>query len=479
MQNANNISNSELSKRAVKAGVYYVVTQIIVRGLTFFATPLYTRMLSTEQFGQIRVYESWALIFVVALSLGLYRSLERAIHDYREKFDAYVSSVQFVAYASITFFFIIFTVFYDKVERLLNLNPLLFILLFLYVISYTGTLFFMYSERQKMEYRRVAVFTAVTMVPAVFLSVGLLYFGNLNNCANFLVELRMIGYLGPQIIGGLVVIYMMLRRGGEYGNREFWKYGLLYSLPLVPNQLSLQVMNQSDKIMVQMMTGFGNAGIFSLATTISYILLILFDAAWGAWLPWLYTKMSNGEGSQAVKPWIRLSCLFALMSFSMTLIAPEVVLIMGGKGYEQSAYLLAPMLTGILFNFYSNIYSAGQNYYKKTYFVAIGTIIAMLINVGLNYIFIKKTGYGAAAYTTAFSYMCLLIIQAILEKKVTGFRLVPLKYMLIIAAAIIFIETGAVLLFGITWIVRWLIAAIIGILSLIYLFRRTKLGATL
>ena len=464
-------SPDNVNKRALKAGSFYVVTQVFVRGLTFLLTPVYTRLVSTEQYGQIRIYESWLLIFIPIMALGLYRGVERAKYDYGERYDEYISSTSFLTFLSTAAFFVLFLVFYRPVSSFLNLDPLLFAIMFLYVLTYTATLFFMQREKQNMEYKRMALYTVCTMVPAVFLSILLLWWGNRTGRTAQLVDLRMIGYYGPQIIGGLILIFFLWRRGRVLTGKEYWKYGLLYSLPLVPNQLSLQIMNQSDKIMVGKMTGDANAGIFALATTISFIMWVVLESVWEAWIPWLYTKISLGKKKEAVKPWYVTAGLFGLLALVLVLTAPELVLILGGEKYAQAAYLVAPMVLGVLYRFVSQIYSAMQNYEKKTYYVAAGTIGAMVLNVILNYVCILKFGYQAAAYTTAFSYFMLLLIQGFLEKKVTGERLVPLRMMVgfsLICGVVCF---AVMRFFPAHWLIRWGIAAVLGCAALVLLLK--------
>ena len=52
-------------------------------------------------------------------------------------------------------------------------------------------------------------------------------------------------------------------------------------------------MNQADRIMVRHLIGKEAAAILSLGTTVSYIIWILEDSVWNAWLPWLYEKISR------------------------------------------------------------------------------------------------------------------------------------------------------------------------------------------
>ena len=79
--------DASLNRRAFKAGIFYIVSQLIVRGITFLMTPVFTRLLSQTQYNQYKIYESWLLIFAPVMSLCLWRSVERAKYDVKEKFN--------------------------------------------------------------------------------------------------------------------------------------------------------------------------------------------------------------------------------------------------------------------------------------------------------------------------------------------------------------------------------------------------------
>ena len=44
------MKDESLNKLAVKSGIFFVVCQMLIRGISFATTPIYTRLLSTEQF---------------------------------------------------------------------------------------------------------------------------------------------------------------------------------------------------------------------------------------------------------------------------------------------------------------------------------------------------------------------------------------------------------------------------------------------
>lgn len=66
----------------------------------------------------------------------------------------------------------------------------------------------------------------------------------------------------------------------------------------------------------------------------------------------------------------------------------------------SSAVLMPPVITACLVNCVSTFYINIEFYNKKTIGISIATVISASLNVLMNYIFIRKFGYIAAAYTT-------------------------------------------------------------------------------
>lgn len=455
------MQDNKLNKLALKAGIFYIIGQLFIRGITFLTTPIYTRLLSTSQYGEIRVYESWLLIMVPIMSLCLWRSVDRAKYDMGEKYNEYVSSVQTLSYMSILGFFALCMIFKSPVQKFWGMTDVMFYMAFLYVFGYTSILFMQRREKQMMRYKASIFITTVTIVPATVLSILLIYWGRVNGYLDKLVELRVWGFYVPQVVGGIIVAILLWYQGRKFIQTEYWKYALKYSLPLIPEALSIQIMNQADKIMIQFLVGYKYTGIFALGTTISFIIWIVEDSVWNAFLPWMYEKISIGEGEDIENPWTILMHGFGILSWFLVALAPEIVAILGSKEYHMAIFLIAPMVTGTLLRFYSYIYTAIQNYYKKTAYVAAGTIATMVINVILNYVCIIQFGYMAAAYTTAVSYFILLVFQGYLEKKVTGRRIISLKKSTGISMMYFAVNLVTMGLFSVKWYFRY--AVIVGV----------------
>lgn len=470
-----NSKNKSLNKLAFKAGIFYIISQLFVRGISFLMTPVFSRLLSQEQYNQYKIYESWLLIFLPIMSLCLWRSVERAKYDVKEKFNEFVSSVHFLSYLSITVFFIVFLIFRKPLQKFCSMTDFMMIIAFLYTYAHTSIYYFQRREKQMMRYKASTSFTAATVVPATLISVAAVIFGKTHGQEARLLELRIGGYFIPMILGGFAVAVLLTVQGRKLFSKNYWKYALTFSLPLIPEVLSIQIMNQADKLMVTSMVGDLPGSIFAMATVVSYIIWILEDSVWNAWLPWMYEKMARGEGHDIQQYWRILMNVFGLISFGLVLFAPEIILILGGKKYHDSIYLIAPMVTGTLFRFYSNSYTAIQNFHKKTRFVAISTVFSMILNVFLNYVCILMFGYQAAAYTTAFCYLALMCMQAYMEKRLTGEQLIPLRKTLLISVGYFVLCMLTMLLFSAPALIRYLIALCLVPICLRYFLPQLKL----
>ena len=93
-------------------------------------------------------------------------------------------------------------------------------------------------------------------------------------------------------------------------------------------------------------------------------------------------------------------------------------MMLGGKTYMEAKYVMPPVAAGCLLQFTYCMYVNVEQYEKRTGGMAVASVLAALVNYVLNYIFIPKFGYIAAAYTTYAGYFSLLIMHMFLVKRI-------------------------------------------------------------
>ena len=82
---------------------------------------------------------------------------------------------------------------------------------------------------------------------------------------------------------------------------KYWKFILAYCIPLIPHFLSSQILTRFDRIMISDMCSTSEAGIYSLAYSLSTLMTIVNDAILKSFTPWTYQVIKSGDKKEIKK----------------------------------------------------------------------------------------------------------------------------------------------------------------------------------
>ena len=91
------MKNKNLNKTAVKAGIWYTICNIALKGCAFLTLPIFTYMMSTKDFGIYNAYIAYEVIIAAVIGLGFYGTIKTAKLDFKEQFNEYVSSILIIS----------------------------------------------------------------------------------------------------------------------------------------------------------------------------------------------------------------------------------------------------------------------------------------------------------------------------------------------------------------------------------------------
>lgn len=407
----------------LKAGLWAMVAEVLVRSISFLSTPVFSRILPMDVYGEAQTFESWMTIWIPVLSLSLYSNIEVAQYRFKEQFKQYVSSVIFLI---VSIYFIVFCaalLLRTQLANLLGFTTSTLLVAVIYCCTQSCFLCLLRAQRILLKYKSAALLSAVSTVPAILISVVCcLLSQNLSHTS--LYEVRVISFYLPLILVGAVSAGIFVLRNKTMIRMEYWTYALKISAPLVMYQVSLQVLTQSDRIMIKYMDGPAKAALYSLSTTVIYIVEVLNRALESAWIPWLYRQLDTKQYQQVKKAIFMILGGFAVLFVYLILLGPEIIFILGGKNYGEAIWLLGPMLASVTFQFFMLKLADIGKFYQKNNYIAIISIIVSFLNLGLNYVGIQMWGYQAAAYTTMFSYIvAVLIYLGLMRAKIPQLKL--------------------------------------------------------
>lgn len=413
--------------KAIKAGIGYTVGNILIKGINFLTLPLFSRLLTTEEFGVYNVFASYEAILYVIIGLAIHSSIRSANLEFKGQIKKYTSSVSLIYLFNASILLLLAYVFGKQLSELLDFSKIEIVLLVLYSLG--SSLLALYNNLISLEYSYGKYLAA-----SLFNSAGNIIL-SLVLILTIFRDHRDVG----RIVGGtiticflaLILLLSIYKQAKPSINKVYWKFAVKYSLPIVPHGISQVLLAQFDRIMIRSMVGNAEAGIYSLAGNIKLIVMIITESLSTAWSTWFYDQIAENNVSQIRKRANELCIFFVVLTVGLMALSPELILVLGGKNYEPGKYVAIPMIVDAFILFLYNIIVPAEYYKKKTTYIMYGTMVATAINLVTNYIFIGKFGYIAAAYTTLFSYICYLVLHIIISCKVIGFHILSIKDLLI------------------------------------------------
>lgn len=432
-----------------KASTYYFIGNIFNKGIAFITVPIFTRIMSTYDYGMVDTYNSWVAMFTMILGFALHTGIRLAYVDYREKFkDFTATAMLFTILASSGISVIIVAV-----CQALNIGTNIALVVLCLVQSISSALItdFEYYLMMQYRYRLRTLFMILPNLLSSILSILAILF----ICKNEVYLGRVIPTAAVNIVIAVVVVVVFFGKCHVTLNKKYIKYGLAISVPLIVHGIALNILSQSDRVMITWLADASQTGIYSLIYNFSMIATVITTSLDGVWFPWFLNKLKErrlDDIRQIATDYVNL------MTYAMVcliFVAPEVVKLLASKEYWKGIIIIPPVVLSNYVVFIYTLYVQIEHYYKKTTYITFNTLIAAVSNLILNYIFIPKYGYVAAAYTTIASYFISFVLHSRYAKKLEP-DLYPLK---MFVRPLMHILLTSVLFYVLInfWYIRWAI----------------------
>ena len=397
----------------LKAASWYTIGNIMIKGINFFVLPVFTRLMSTHEYGVYGVYVSYLSIIETIILLGLSSTIAIAHFAKEVDRDSYLSTAICIPAGVTVICMAIINVILLFCGTVLSMNAVLWNCLFL--TAGTGAISGILSARLIIDgrYKLSVLYSGLNVVLNVGISLAL--------CATVYrthdVHLaRVFGSTASTVLG--MVFLLLVTKTGFNFKRVNAKYAFAWGVPLLFHTLATVVLTQSDRILIRYMVSYSSAGIYAVATTLATIPLVLESSLAQAWQPWFYGKLDRKEYGPI--RWLndRYILFFAVIISCFIIVSPDVVRIFTEKDYWGSIYSLVPLSISVFGELLYSIPASIEYYSKKTTYLMMGTLITVVVNILLDVLFISLFGYHGAAYATAISKLALFLMHCCFARKV-------------------------------------------------------------
>lgn len=384
----------------LNAVLWFLICSFLQKGISTMTVPIFTRILSTTEYGQYSVFNSWLGILTVFITLNLYSGVfTQGLIKFDQERDSFSSALLGLTTILAVIFTVIYLCFYKFWNRVFSLTTVQ--MLAMLVLIWTSSVFNFWAARQRVEYKYKALVVVTIIVSVLKPVVGVIFV----ILAKDKVMARILGLVLVELVGYTGLYIIQMRRGKSFFSKRIWRYALLFNLPLVPHYLSQIILNSADRIMISNMIGTEQAGIYSLAYNISQIMTLFNTALMQTLSPWIYEKIKQKQLHKLSG--IAYTSLITIAIFNLILIvfAPEIVRFFAPSAYYNAIWVIPPVAMSVYFMFAYDFFAKFGFYYEKTKFIMLASVIGALLNIILNWIFIPIFGYYAAGYTTLACYI--------------------------------------------------------------------------
>jgi O-antigen/teichoic acid export membrane protein len=437
--------------------VWQTAGKFLLQGISFFTIPIFTRLLTPSDYGQVAVYSTWVSMFSLIVGLQTGASILNAGVKYGNiKINGYLSSIMTISIISFILVFLFSIIFNNILSGLLLLRADLVILLSIHSFASFCVAFFTNRLIQQKHVELNFIISLIVSISGAALSILFITATNENKYIA-----KIYGAAIPIIIAGSIVVFYIYYTGRMLYNKEYWNYCLAFTLPLILHSTGNLILAQSDRIMLQRMKGLEETGLYSFAYGISTIVQIIWLSFGTSWGPFYYEYKKNNKTETILIKSKNYIIVFSIIVMIFILLVPEVYKIMSPIEYWPAIQLIPLISLACYMNFLYSFPTTYEFFSEKTKLISIGTILAALVNIICNFIFIPPFGGIGAAIATLIAYLFLFIFHDISARFIIKNYEYKFSFYLIGLIPVI-ITVIFVYFFLNIWIVRWIIGITLG-----------------
>ncbi len=385
----------------LKAVSVYTTSSFLNSGITFLLLPLMTRHLTSEQYGILAMINATVSVLAPFVGMSIVTAIERQmVESNKVENSKYVFNSLILYFVSSLIVGIIIYILRDFMFKLTGIpkNYLWIVLVIaisdvvinvaLVVMQFNEkpVLFGLYKNSETVMNVGISVFLVVILHMALD---GRLYGIVISKIVFFII--------GFFIIKELVGINPTFRP--DYIKDELVNFGI----PLIPIALKTSILTYLDRIFITNMESVSETGLYSVGNQLSLPILFLAQAFNLAYLPWLYKKLKLGNLEEE-KRIIKLTYIYFFLIIAIAIvwgiITSFFTVFIVGANYKGAESYIIWLSLGYAFTGMHMMVVAYIYYSKKIKLYNIVTIVVILSNVVLNYIFIESEGAVGAAQAT-------------------------------------------------------------------------------
>lgn len=398
---------------------------------------IYSRYMAVQDYGLINLFMSYLWIFTIVMSLNFHVGIGRYIYSEGAEYGSFLATsllaigIIYLATAAAILFYL------DYFSLALGLpRQVVLLMLFIVLGQIAESLFTqmtIFHQRSSLLLKVVSIKASATFLLSIWLLhtmrdekyLAVLYS---DAVASLGILVYVLGSLWPTLRWSIKINHI--------------RYLAHYSLPLIPYMLSLTLLSQFDRVLIDRYFGKEATGLYSLAYNIGILLLVVVTAVLNTFNPGFFDALNKKNYTRVVKDSQNIFALAVVVTAVLVLFGPDLAAIFAPAKYSGAFDLIPIVAIGGLCFVIFQIWVRVIAYVNQTILISTIAMVATAANVSLNYWLLPIAGYKIAALTTVVAYLVMSLgCVAMLNYVVRLFNvnvLPEMIYVSILAALAIF-----------------------------------------
>ena len=368
--------------------------------------PLYTSILSTEQYGTVDLISTYTSLLMIVLTIQFEQGIFRHLIEVRSdstKQKQYIST----AMLSVSVFIILFIATFSGL---------------LMALDYQYT-FYLIAISSLSTWNALLLQTPRGLGDNTTYAIGSFINGSLTVILNVIfvaiLRLEVKGMLLANVVSLFVSSAFIVCRirlwnylGWKYANKQCFYELLKYSLPLVPYTLCWWVISASDRMLIKMFLGTSFNGIYAAAYKFPSLFSMVTNIFQLSWTESASENVNETDRDQYYsKVFTKTFKLYSSVNMGLILVMPFFFDMLIGEAFSEAYYYIPILLSAALFHSIAAMYGSIYFAFKKTKAISTTTLLAALINLVVNFLLIRSIGLYAAAISSLVAYIVITLIR--------------------------------------------------------------------
>ena len=215
-------------------------------------------------------------------------------------------------------------------------------------------------------------------------------------------------------------------------NKTYLKRALIFSVPLLPAILAGWVDTSLGQIIVGKYVSLTDLGVYSVALQLASVFTLISTALNNVWSPFLYENYRmQGFQKEVERLFLTFIFILSVVSCGISLLSREIILLLSNPDYLNAAIYLTllciPMSVYLLFP----MASSGISISRDTKYTSIAYVSGSIFNIALLVVLLPSIQILALPVSLGVSRIVSYLIMSVITKR-KGLLELPNRYLLIL-----------------------------------------------